>query len=644
MPNRLVLLAFPALLAALFIVLVATGITGSSTGVYWSLFHQGKDPALLAGQPRPIRSDEWLVQSSWIVSQEQQHFPVVNRTLPGGMDATIQNDLPTWDWSTAFRPQVAGFLFLPIDQGMAVRWWLPTLGMLVGCYMFLVTLLPRRPGSAALLTLALYFTPLIQWWFLPTTIWPVAFAFFGMTAVMWAMRSSTKAPSITFAAVTGYTGIAMAMSIYVPFMIPAALVFVLFSLGVVLGRRDLRLRQVAVRLVPLVSAGVVAGLVLVVWVFTRWSTVQAVFGTVYPGHRTQETGQIGTTGLISLFSGPFDGILRAGPNAALGSNQSESSTVVLWSVLLIVPLIWLAVRRWRAKREVFWTGIAVVLATLVILAYLLVPGWDAVAKLLLLNRTTDPRVRLGFVLLGAAAIALIIRELDKGDQKKSLILTIASASAALVIVGTTGLALYHESRAALGGVWWVVACIGVVVAVALLVSKRALMASFAIFVVAVAVAANVNPVYVGLFDVNATKIGRAVSSVEATSPGTWVGIGVPYPTAILVRSGVKAYNGVQTYPPKLMWKTIDPSGKYEHAWNRLANVSWVYGHGAPVVSSPVQDQVVATFDSCASFAQKNVRYVLSSTEETNQKCLRPLRKVSQGPSTFWIYEIIRKSQ
>ena len=400
LPNRLVLLAFPVLLAVLFVVLVATGITGSSTGVYWSVFHEGKDPSLIAGVPRPIRSDEWLVQSSWVVSQEQQHFPVVNQTLPGGMDATIQNDLPTWDWSTAFRPQVAGFLFLPIDQGMAVRWWLPALGMLVACYMFFVTLLPRRPVSAALLTVAVYFTPLIQWWFLPTTIWPVAFAFFGMTAVIWAMRSRTRAPAIAFAALTGYVGIAMAMSIYVPFMIPAALVFVLFGIGVVLEQRTLGVKQISVRLIPLVSGGVLAGLVLITWVLTRWSTVQAVFNTVYPGHRIQETGKLSYAGLVSLFSGPFNGILRSGPDAALGSNQSEASTVVLWSVLLLVPLIWISVRRWRVERRIFWPGISVAVGTLLILAYLLVPGWDAVARLLLLDRTTDPRVRLGFVVLG----------------------------------------------------------------------------------------------------------------------------------------------------------------------------------------------------------------------------------------------------
>ena len=311
--------------------------------------------------------------------------------------------------------------------------------------------------------------------------------------------------------------------------------------------------------------------------------------------------------------------------------------------MLLVPLLWLTVRRWKADRTLNWAAIAVALGTLVVLAYLLVPGWDFLAKLLLLDRTTDPRVRLAFVPLGTAAIGLIVRELDERPHKVTWPFVTVSVAAAIALVGGTALALHHESPSTLSGIWWIIACVGVIVAVALFVTRKAALASVAVLLVAVAVAANVNPVYVGLFDVNATKIGREVTRVETQSPGTWVGIGVPYPTAILVRSGYRAYNGVQTYPPKLMWKTIDPSGKYKQEWNRLANVSWRYGHGAPVVTSPVVDQVVVTFDSCAAFAQKNVKYVLANQSATDQKCLRPISKVTQGPSTFWIYEVTRKN-
>ncbi|MET0864202.1 MAG: hypothetical protein ABWZ98_07690, partial [Nakamurella sp.] len=203
LPNWLVLCWFPLLLLLLLLAFVAFGISGSSTGNWWGYFESGTDPSLLRGTPRPIRSDEWLVQSSWVVSQIQQGFPVFNGTFPGGMDATVQNDLPVWEWSSLFRPHVVGFLLLPLDQGMAIRWWLPGLSLIAAAYVLLVTLLPRRPITSAALATVFFLSPLIQWWFLPTTIWPPTWAFLAMAAVIWALRDPRSWVRILFAAGTG---------------------------------------------------------------------------------------------------------------------------------------------------------------------------------------------------------------------------------------------------------------------------------------------------------------------------------------------------------------------------------------------------------------------------------------------------------
>jgi hypothetical protein len=42
--------------------------------------------------------------------------------------------------------------------------------------------------------------------------------------------------------------------------------------------------------------------------------------------------------------------------------------------------------------------------------------------------------------------------------------------------------------------------------------------------------------------------------------------------AVLFESGVRAFNGVQTYPARKTWKMIDPAKRYEQQWNRLAHV------------------------------------------------------------------------
>lgn len=633
---------FPLLLVLIFLVLVALGISGSSTGNWWSYFESGPDPSLLSGTPRPIRSDEWLVQSSWVISQIQQGFPLLNGTFPGGMDASVQNDLPVWDWSSLFRPHVLGFLVLPLDQGMSVRWWLPGLSLIAAGYLFLVTLLPRRPITAAALAVVFFLSPLIQWWFLPTTIWPPTWAFLAMAAVIWSLRDQRRWVRVLFAAGTGYLAVTMVLGIYAPFIVPAVLVFGFFAIGVFLQQSRptaLGVRVALVRLIPLAVAGVGAALVIGVWVLTRRDTIAALLGTVYPGQRLEPTGSLTFDGLISLLAGPFDESLTSGAGGVLGPNSSEAATPLLAGLFLLIPLTWIAVTDWRSRRYVHWTTIACIAATVLVLAFLLIPGWDWLAHLIFIDRTTVGRARMALAMLAILAIALMIRRLDRGDLAIPWAVTWVTVAAAAGSLILSWAVLRSSSDPGLvNSTHWRVLSIVFVAAVLLFTRRRVLLGVLCLLLVAVVVGAKVNPWYRGVFDLNDTAIGAQVKEIDNRDPGTWVGVGDFAPTGLLVQSGVQAYNGVQTYPPALMWHQIDPTGRYSDIWNRLANVSWTPGVGEPVPQNPARDQIQVTFDSCSDFAQQNVKYVLTD-KPLEQVCLTQLADVTEGPTEFHVYQV-----
>jgi hypothetical protein len=652
LPNLVVLLGFPVVAALIVVVLVALGISGSSTGVYWQSFGTGTDPNLLAGHPQGIRSDEWLVQSSWIVSQVREGFPVVNQSFPGGMDATIQNDLPSWDWSSVFRPHVVGFLFLPLDQGMAVRWWIPVLGALVAAYVFAVTVMPRRPATAAFLAVALCLSPMIQWWFLPTTIWPVAWAFAGLTAVLWAFRSTRRWPSIVAAVITGYLTVTMVMSIYVPYMVPAGVALVALAVGFLVERLrtpGVPWRGTLLRLVPLGSAAVGAVVVIGVWALTRIDTIKAVLGTVYPGQRLEATGASNYNALMSLFSGPFQRSFQSGHIGGLAVNQSEGAAPIMVVVFVLPVLLWLLVTSLR-RRRMDWPVLATIVVLLILLAFVFVPHWDAVAHLLLLDRSTDARLRLAFDLLGLASVALIAARLDRrraeaGTGAARTPWLVAGYSVVLVAgsIAVVYTHLHANQSIVLASHAWRYAAVLLVVAVVCIARRWIAVGALLVLAVSVAVGGQVNPLYRGVYDLGTeTTAGRAVSAIVRDDPDArWVGIGGYVPTAMLLESGAHSYNGVQTYPPEEMWDEIDPSGKSSDVWNRLANVNWLDGVGAPQLFLPVRDQIQVSFDGCSRFAQENVQYVLSDQPVTDD-CISPVRKITEGAETLWIYEVDKR--
>ncbi|TFD69370.1 DUF7657 domain-containing protein [Cryobacterium ruanii] len=648
LPNRRVLLVFPALLVLIMIALVATGINGSSTGYMNSYFSLDEDPALLSGEPQSIRSDEWLVQSAWTISQVEQGLPVTNQSFPGGMDATVQHDLPSLDWSVAFRPHLWGFFLLPLDQAMAWKWWFPGFALMAACYVFVVSMLPRRPLTAAALSVGFFFAPFFQWWYLSITFWPAAWSFLVMSAVIWLVRSPRPVNRIVWPALVGYVTVTLGMGIYVPFIIAAVLMALAFGVGFVLTSLDLRsgiwerLKAVS----PLLIGGIMAVCVLGIWILTRLDTVERFLGTVYPGERLQTVGQSTPQSLLALFGAPFTAGLGDTSGAPFSSNTSEASTFFLPGLFLVLGFGWLLARAWTNHRRIDWLLIALLALGGLLAAYLLIPGWDSLAHLLLLDRTTIGRIGLAFGLLSVVSIVVMANRLDtlakEGRAFLPWFVTWAGVALAGLAAATLIIFLYRRQSPLLLAHWQWVLLIGLFLAAVLWFSRgRVFAGAVAFLIISLVGSGGVNPVYVGVYDLNDTKLMSEVKAVDGGDGGTWVGVGASFlPTVTLVQSGLRSYNGFQSAPTPEMWKQIDPTGTYEQYWNRLANVSWVAGVGAPSASNPAADQVRLTFDSCAAFAQKYVSFVLTD-EHLTQDCLVLERSLKQGPTNFRIYEVVR---
>jgi hypothetical protein len=116
-------------------------------------------------------------------------------------------------------------------------------------------------------------------------------------------------------------------------------------------------------------------------------------------------------------------------------------------------------------------------------------------------------------------------------------------------------------------------------------------------------------------------------------------VGDRLPAAILLETGVEAYNGFQGAPSEEMWEEIDPSGAYELQWNRLAAINWMPGEGDPTLVNPYPDQILITFDACAEFAQDNVDYVLTDRTDLVSDCLVPVEGFDIASGELTIYRV-----
>lgn len=646
LPRLRTLLMFPAVLVLLGIILVGLGINGTSSGVVHSQIAYGADPDLIAGQPQATRTDEWNVQTVWAIAQVEQGLPLTNRTFPGGMDATLPQDLPRTDWTVAFRPHLWGFLFLPVDQAFAFKWWLPGLALIAASFAFLVSVLPRRPGISAILAIGFFYSPLFQWWYLSTTLWPVVWAMATMAALVWTFKSTSWTSRWVWAAIVAYLTVVMAMGIYVPFIVPAAVVVAFFAVG--LGVNHLRengsWKETLVRMLPVLAAGAAASVVVAAWLISKKPTVDAFLGTAYPGNRSTPTGLDNINGFVSAIASSFTQTLNAQRPGMLGPNSSEAATFFYIGIFLLPVVVWIIVRQFKLKQRLPWALIGFSASVVVLLAYLYLPGWDSIAKILLLDKTTANRVRIGMGIASLGLLAYVVQYLDQHRERAGRWL--AAVPAGLFLLSQVAVAVLAQRwvPGTLDAVqlWWFWALLSAA-AIYFVARRKLRLAAVAFLIVTVAGSGLTNPVYRGVLDLRETEMSQAVMAIDDSTPAereTWVGVGGALSTALLLESGVQAYNGFQGAPSEAMWDTIDPADAREMTWNRLAGVSWIAGPGEPQLSNPAADQIQATFDGCSNFAQNNVDYVLADDQHLDPTCLRSVHTFELPMSTFSIFEVI----
>jgi hypothetical protein len=626
---------FPIILLFAVCALAGLRVSGSSVGIFETAT-QGRayhDPNLLFGHPRNIRFDEATVQTPLTVSQVSSGMHLVNPLVGLGEDMSELADAPYLEWSVLFKPQLWPFFVLPLEPAFAFKWWLLGAGLMAGCYFFLETVLPRRRLLNVVLSLTVFFSPLIQWWYQSVTIVPVAWAFVLCALLIRLTEAETRRARVWLAAALAYAMGCFALTLYPPFQIACGLGVAAVYAGY-LWQRGGRPRQWLSRLRWPAIAGLVAVAVVSIFFVTRMPVVRAIMNTTYPGHRAVPSGGFG---IDRLFDGPFLGVMQSNRLAAhYDMNQSEASNfITLWPVLLI-PTIYLIVVRRRERKRLPYLLIAVSVMLLVLAARVLLPMPAVVAKALLLTSVPHQRLLLGMGLLGLVQTALLVRE--RPARWPWWLVTGTAAVAGLMFLAV-GVRLHHYYPGMLPHGWLVVGPVVVVTAATWgLLSKRPVAGAAALLILGLATSAYVNPLYRGLTPIRDNQLSRVLAQLPSAHDNSeWVLLGGGIFTNFLPAQGVPSYSTSYLYPQLDLWRRYDPTGAYNEAYDRYANMRFVVDPDMPQFVSDSPDTFAIRYDPCdPRFG--DIKHVLAEAP-VNSPCLVPVTQVKEPAMTFYLYDV-----
>lgn len=288
MKEQWKLFIFPLLLLLLVSVLAAFKIHGSSIGNWnrWFYGQEYKDPNLIFGQPRWIRTDEWHVSTPLTVSQAEAHFEDTNHLFLARQKLVL-TDSPVKSWA-AFEPQNWAFFLLPVEQAFAFRWCFNAFLLAVAVYFLTMALTEQNILVSSIAAIAFVYSPFIQWWYSTAAKEIAAFGILTFLFFIYLVNNLSR-PLLgwVYALLFAYFGICFILTFYPPFQIPVAIIFSLAGMGYILSKRKEIGRNKKWRFLlgtTFLSLAAI-GVVLILFYSSNGDAIQAMAHTSYPGSR-----------------------------------------------------------------------------------------------------------------------------------------------------------------------------------------------------------------------------------------------------------------------------------------------------------------------------------------------------------------------
>ena len=633
----------------LFGILVSLKLHGSSSGMYWQILRGGVDiPGVLFGTVRAVRTDEWSVLTPIMLSQYQGSAPFsyFSEIVRGcTTDVFLEYGAPVRDAAVLFRPFHWGFLLLPKEFGYSFWWCGRLLGLALVSYEFGLLLTDRDKKIAAIYTLMLVLSPVVQWWFAINGL--VEMLLYGQLFIvlLHLLFGKEQAWVRTLCALgIAILGGGYIFTTYPAWQIPLGWCFFVLLLWVLW--KD---RAYLKKLVPwlFLLGGVLLMGAGVLYVLKKsGDTLHAILNTEYPGKA--EPGTVMPETLSLYYNYGLDALspLRA---TALICDRAHVFSLAPLGFLLSIALM---IR--RKKADFLCIGMNVLLA--VIFFLLFVPAGLPISKLLFLGKFSAYRV---VQVIGFADLVLLLYtagQLRKECFTKKEALIFGIPVFLIFSVWIAVLMPQGQWTEELGGKW-IALCILTVIAFAAAIlylcfflhavrdpqkrSRRGLSAVILAGVIMFFIGGTVNPLARGLQNVYDLELVQEIGRIVSEDPdGKWAvettGENDVFLASLPIISGAPTITSVNIYPALERWEMIDPEEKYLAAYNRYAHIKLVLTEGETEFAIGYARDVLSVKLNPADFSKIGGKYVVTRREELESE-FDGFEKL-QAIGDYYIYE------
>lgn len=624
----------PIIILLITFILALLNIHGSSIGIYnQKLFNNTKETSLLFGTYRAIRSDEYLVGTPSLISQDLNNEPINNNDLGQGMNIGI-NETPTKSIFSFFRPQTwIFFISNNLEFSFSFYWWTKFALLVISTYLLLLELTKNNLFLSIIGSSLFFFTPFVQWWIPTSVIYTISFGIFFFLRIL---KVRDWKEQILYGLGFAYWIISFALILYPPFQIPMMYSAIFIGIGVVLQKRKILFsnKEQIKKILLILLVVVILTIFSILMFFKQFEDViNITMNTVYPGARFIPAGQ---GSLYQLLSGFYNILMQRDSNGSPFANQSEASNFFLLYLPLLAWVIYKNIILFIRKRNIDWIAISISLCLIFFTAFYFLPLPDVLSKYTGMFMVPPSRMWIG---IGFMNYILIFYLLSKDIYKiqRSKILDWVISITLLVLTGLlmyqTGKYLYNLNPNSFEWptiispnikILLVTLFVPTLLGLLLLGYKRLFLSIFLLFGIVSTV--YINPLYKGLDILTNTELADYIEEVSTEDDSKWIGYNNNYLTQYALANNASVINGVHLYPQFKIWEILDPEKKYVDIYNRYAHINISeYEEGEEYVRLLYPDSLEVNISPCdEKWDSLNVKYIITF-KDMNYSCLE-LRK------------------
>lgn len=616
----------------------------------WQIHLRLPSSDVVAGQPQPLRSDDWLVSLPVAISQTQrpQHrFGATSDLLgpePGVPVYILPTHAPALHFATFFRPYVWGYFFDP-EIGLSWTWCFylsaGILSVAVLCYQLGVhdRYLCTFVGSFV------YTSAFFLGWSLNCS--PVTIAFGFLVAELLRVLPEGKVSWQSWVWIAYWSG-AFLFALYPPYQLAAVWVGIVLVSGAVasgkLGRDALvaKSKVSAVVLLALIVGAICFALAL----YEARDAVERTIHTDYPGQRRETQGP----GWLSVFSGTVFPQAIPSLRNRFDANLCEETSFSLIGLCLMPAVLYLRFRD-RFTSQInspsgWYADLALAALTALFMARVLAVLPEQLVDALRLGAIPPKRMKYGIGLLN---IVWLIRFLQLRQERSREAGRMWPLAAICMIVAAAApvCGLYRYCNTAAFAALLALAVLGCI-AGSLIVRWPRVSVS-CLVVLQLYAMGWWNPVVLGgvkpLLRCHSSEVIRSIDSAATQASGKrplWVTFGNIYDGDFLRMLGLRAANGVQFYPQFSFWKLVDPTGSKNFCYNRYSHVIFEFTKEAERIDVrlvPPDQTIVKVHPDNPALARAGISH-LATRQPLELDLGAPAKtwRVAAVANPFWIYE------